>query len=395
MNLPGFIPPTTLSVARLNSYIKDLLELDEHLSQVWVTGEVSSSKNHYKGIFFTLTDTDGSAAIKCVVWGNLRNKLVQQPQRGEQVTVLASIRVYPKRGEYQLNVVQILPAGEGLQALRFQQLRDRLTAEGLFAPEMKLPLPYLPRTIAVVTSPTAAAWGDIQRSIKQRYRGLLVLFSPAIVQGEEAPASIVEAIARVERDNRAEVIILARGGGAVEDLACFNDERVVRAIAVCSIPVITGIGHQQDESLADLVADDTAHTPTAAVEIAVPDYRQMLAQHQERKKRLVELVNRRWQQEEKKLQSLKTQLQQLPSTSRSLTEATSHLNILRQKLNALDPQAVLARGYALVRHSTGILIRSEEEVELGEELTVSLNQGEIRVKVIPTKSSLDQPNYEL
>ena len=192
------------------------------------------------------------------------------PAVGEQIIVLGSIRLYPARGEYQLSVWQAIPAGVGLQALRFQQLKNRLTAEGLFDDERKQPLPTHPQTIAVVTSPTAAAWGDIQKTLKSRYPGLQVLFSPATVQGEQAPNSIAKAIQRVEKDGRAEVLILGRGGGAVEELACFNDERVVRAIAECSIPIITGIGHQRDESLADLAADASVHTPTAAAEIVVP-----------------------------------------------------------------------------------------------------------------------------
>jgi exodeoxyribonuclease VII large subunit len=204
------IPDTALSIAGLTDYIRLLLEQDNQLRQVWVTGEVSSANQHRSGLFFTLQDPDGSAAIKCVVWNSQLTKLAQIPIRGEQIIILGSIRVYPQRGEYQLTVWQVLPAGVGLQALRYQQLKNRLLAEGLFDPERKRSLPIHPQTIAVVTSPTAAAWGDIQKTLKQRYPGLHVLFSPATVQGEQAPASIVKAIARVERDNRAQVLILSR-----------------------------------------------------------------------------------------------------------------------------------------------------------------------------------------
>ncbi|HEY9812652.1 MAG TPA: exodeoxyribonuclease VII large subunit, partial [Candidatus Sericytochromatia bacterium] len=218
-DVPNLIPDTALSVGGLTSYIQDLLEQDEQLRQVWVIGEVSSTNKHRSGVFFTLQDPQTKAAISCVTWSSQQDQLIQQPVAGEQLIVLGSIRIYPQRGQYQLTVWQALPAGEGLQALRYKQLRNRLEAEGLFAKERKRSLPIHPQTIAVVTSPQAAAWGDIQKTLRRRYPGLRVLFSPAIVQGEQAPASIVSAIERVVRDGRAEVIILARGGGAVEELA--------------------------------------------------------------------------------------------------------------------------------------------------------------------------------
>ncbi|MCX7595570.1 MAG: exodeoxyribonuclease VII large subunit, partial [Fischerella sp.] len=196
------IPDTVVSVSGLTDYIRLLLEQDEQLQQIWVLGEVSSTNHHRSGLFFTLQDPDGGAAIKCVVWNGLLPKLMQLPTVGEQLIVLGSIRLFSVRGEYQLSVWQALPAGVGLQALRYQQLRNRLEAEGLFDPQRKRSLPSHPQTIAVVTSPTAAAWGDIQKTLKQRYPGLRVLFSPATVQGEQAPESIVKAIQRVERDGR-------------------------------------------------------------------------------------------------------------------------------------------------------------------------------------------------
>lgn len=371
-----------LSVAGLSEYIQDLLESDRQLQQVWVTGEVSSAKAHRSGIFFTLSEPDGSAAIKCVVWQGQVSRLTQAPVPGEQLIVLGSIRLYSKRGDYQLTVWQALPAGKGLQALRYQQLKSRLQAEGLFAPQRKRPLPPHPQTLAVVTSPQAAAWGDIQRTLAQRYPGLRVLLSPATVQGEFAPASIVKAIARVERDGRAEVIILARGGGATEDLSCFNDERVVRAIAQSSIPVITGIGHQRDESLADLVADRSAHTPTAAAEQVVPQYAQLVTEHRQRLLRLKGAIQQRRDRETECLRQLKTRLQRLPATSRRLQQAEQRYQMLKEKLGALDPQAVLRRGYAVVRSSDGKLIKAANSVVPGQELTIQFGEGEITVQVL-------------
>ena len=202
-----------ISVGGITAYIQELLEQDGQLRQVWITGEVSSTNHHRKGLFFTLTDPQDKAAISCVAWHGQLEKLAQVPVMGEQVIVLGSIRLYPVRGQYQLTVWQSLPAGSGLLALRYRQLRGFLAAEGLFDLERKKPLPLHPQTVAVVTSASAAAWGDMQKTLGQRYPGLQVLFSPAIVQGEQAPASIVKGIERVEKDGRAEVLILARGGG--------------------------------------------------------------------------------------------------------------------------------------------------------------------------------------
>ncbi len=398
----SLILDTALSVSGLTDYIRLLLEQDEQLRQVWVTGEVSSANHHRSGLFFTLQDTDGTAGIKCVVWNSQLAKLAQIPVAGEQIIILGSIRLYPQRGEYQLSVWQALPAGVGLQALRYQQLKNRLLAEGLFDRQRKRSLPIHPQTIAVVTSPTAAAWGDIQKTLKQRYPGLHVLFSPATVQGEQAPESIVKAIERVDWDGRAEVLILSRGGGAVEELACFNDERVVRAVASCSIPVITGIGHQRDESLVDLVADVCVHTPTAAAETVVPAIAELYAEHRQRVLALHEVMHDFGENAENKLQALGNRLrrlrldrqleqeaQKLVWKRRQLVQATiarshqakQHLELLRQKLATLDPKAVLQRGYAVVRQENGAIARNAAELEVGQDLSIQLGQGEVKVKV--------------
>jgi len=401
-NLSDRVAATTvLSVAGLTNYIQTLLEYDEQLMQVWVTGEVTSAQSHRSGLFFTLQDPDAPAAISCVVWSSQLEALAQLPVTGEQVMALGRLRLYPQRGQYQLMIWQILPAGDGLRALRYRQLRDRLEAEGLFDGERKRSLPPHPQTIAVVTSAQAAAWGDIQRTLKQRYPGLQVLFSPAIVQGEQAPDSIATAIQRVAQDGRAEVLILARGGGATEDLACFNDERVVRAIAECSVPVISGIGHQRDESLADLVADACAHTPTAAAAQVVPLLIQLWEEHQGRIAALRFAVNQHWEPAQAQLQQLKRQLQRLQLdrhidqkqaaiarleqqlsqvTQGRVRQAVLTQQFLAEKLAALDPQAALKRGYAVVRQNNDI-VRSSKTLRLEQDLTIQLSEGRVNVKV--------------
>lgn len=396
------IPDSAISVAGLTAYIQTLLEQDDQLRQVWVTGEVSSTNQHRSGLFFTLQDPEAKAAVNCVVWHSQVNKLAQLPVPGEQLIVLGSVRLYPQRGQYQLAVWQTLPAGEGLLALRYRQLRQRLEAEGLFAPERKRSLPLHPQTIAVVTSPTAAAWGDIQKTLRQRYPGLHVLFSPAQVQGELAPASIVKAIERVERDGRAEVLILSRGGGAVEELACFNHEQVVRAVAESTIPVITGIGHQRDQSLADLVADACVHTPTAAAEQVVPAITELYYQHQQRLSALYQVTQQQLDIADRQLHRLRQQLRQLRldrqisreleslhwqrqqlirTTQQRSQQARQHCQLLEQKLATLNPHAVLKRGYAVVRQENGAIARAATELAVGQDLAIQLAQGQVRAKI--------------
>jgi len=396
------IPDTALSVGGLTGYIQSLLEQDSQLRQVWVTGEVSSATHYRSGLFFTLQDPDAKAAISCVVWKSQLDKLTTMPVQGEQLILLGRVQLHPQRGQYQLIVWQALPAGEGLLALRYRQLRDRLATEGLFDPARKRPLPTHPNTVAVVTSPQAAAWGDIQRTLRRRYPGLHVLFSPALVQGDQAPAAIAQAIQRVEQDSRADVLILSRGGGAVEDMACFNDERVVRAIANCSIPVIAGIGHQRDETLADLAADVCAHTPTAAAEQAVPQWTDLYSQHCDRRVALQSAVHTYLTAAQNHLQGLGTRLRKLrldrklqqehqrlywmqqrliQGSTIQIQQATQHCELLQQKLATLDPQAVLKRGYAVVRQENGAIARSTVDLTLGQTLHLQLGQGQLNVKI--------------
>ncbi len=406
--LHGVTPDMVLSVSGLTGYIQMLLEQDDQLRQVWVTGEVSSATRYRSGLFFTLQDPDAKAAISCVVWQNQLARLATEPQTGERLIVLGRVQLHPQRGQYQLMVWQALPDGEGLRAIRLRQLRSRLEAEGLFDPARKRSLPVHPQTIAVVTSAQAAAWGDIQRTLRRRYPGLHVVFSPALVQGEQAPASIVQAIARVERDGRADALILSRGGGAVEDMACFNDERVVRAVAACRIPVISGIGHQRDESLADLAADVCAHTPTAAAEWAVPSLTDLAEGHYQRVVSLQVALQERWQlvqdqvgrlrqrlvqiqpdrklrQEEKSLGYLRQRV--LQASALRIQREQQHCQLLKQKLVTLDPQAVLQRGYAVVRQANGAIARSATDLTVGQSLEVLLERGKLTVQVLDIHES--------
>ncbi|WP_299485424.1 exodeoxyribonuclease VII large subunit [Acaryochloris sp. IP29b_bin.137] len=401
------VPPEVLSVKGLTDYIQALLEDDPLLVQVWVEGEVSSAVRHRSGFFFTLQDQQEAASIHGVVWNSYCEQLVIEPEVGEQVLVLGRIRLYPQRGQYQLMAWQLFPAGEGLRSLRYQQLRERLTREGLFDPLHKQPLPAYPQTVGVVTSPQAAAWGDIQRTLKAQHSGLHVLLSPTLVQGKQAPEAIVVAIDRVIQDGRADVLIVARGGGAAEDLACFNDERVVRAIAECPIPVISGIGHQRDETLADLVADVCAHTPTAAAEYISPlsDWqaayrnciaclyiilnRQLDVAHEHllaQKTRLRRLqLDRRFEREQVLRSRLQTHLHQ--TVKQQLGQAQQHQQLLQQQLIALDPTQVLQRGFALVQTPDHQIVRNTHTLQVNQELQIKLAEGHFMARVTALPSS--------
>ncbi|MEL6939656.1 MAG: exodeoxyribonuclease VII large subunit [Cyanobacteria bacterium J06598_1] len=391
-----------IGVAGLTDYLKLLLEEDAQLRKIWVTGEVSSARDHRQGCFFTLQEPDGSAAVNCVVWRSQLARLSSVPVIGEQVTVLGQIRLYPKRGSYQLTVWQVLPAGAGLQALRYKQLKSRLAAEGLFDPARKRPLPAYPQTLAVITSPEAAAWGDIQRTLMQRNPSVSVLLSPATVQGAQAPASIANAFIRVAKDGRADVVILARGGGAAEDLACFDDERVVMAIATSPVPVLTGIGHQRDESLADLVADDCAHTPTAAAEQVVPSLDELYGEQAHYLQRVGRVLAHRLQSAQQQVRSLQTRLQRLrldrqiaqhrkdiswqrqqliASLTQRLQLAQHQHQLLQEKLTTLDPEAVLKRGYAVVS-SAGRIATTAKQLPPGSAIDIRLGAGHLKAVVV-------------
>ncbi len=385
------------TVAALTDYIKDALETDPALQRVWVTGEISNFSRASSGhLYFTLKDS--RAALSCVMWRSTAARLTWQPSHGAAVLALGRIGVYAPQGRYQLYVEHLQPAGVGDLHARFEELRDRLRAEGLFDEERKRPLPPFPRTVGIVTSPQAAALRDVLNILGRRYPLVRVLLSPTLVQGEQAPAQIVAALQKLDARDDVDLILLVRGGGSLEDLWAFNDEGVARAVAACRHPVISGVGHETDFTIADFAADLRAPTPSAAAELAVPDQAELRRSIRTRQERLraalaqrLDDARRAVEQQRRALRRLSPRArldahrQQVDDLTRRLEQALRHHLALRRaglagleaRLAALSPLATLERGYAIVRRAEdGAVVRSIAQVEPGDALTIRVYDGQ-------------------
>jgi exodeoxyribonuclease VII large subunit len=395
-------PPPSWSVSKLTRYLRELLESDANLQDLWVQGEVSNFSRPSSGhLYFTLKDE--KAALKCVMW---RNAVLRQsflPRDGEAIEVHGSISVYEVSGQYQLYADLIRPAGEGVLYQEFLRLKARLEAEGLFDPARKRPIPKWPRRIGIVTSPTGAALRDMLNTLRRRYPLVDVILAPTPVQGEEAPPSIVEAIRGLNEAIHPDIILVARGGGSIEDLWAFNDERVARAIAASQAPVITGVGHETDFTIADFAADLRAPTPTAAAELATPnrdDLLASLADQAERLDRTIQAIlsSQRWElsslQNRLQLRSpqvrLRTDRQRLDDLARRAGVAMFHslqlrhtrLSGLDQRLGALSPLGVLGRGYAVVSRPDGQVVRSVRQVQPDDALKIRISDGQFNARAV-------------
>jgi exodeoxyribonuclease VII large subunit len=391
-----------LGVAQLNSYLRELLESDEIVRDIWVAGEVSEFKRYASGhCYFTLKDE--GATMRGVMWRSFVERQLSLPQIGDAVLAHGKISLYEARGELQLVVDTIVPAGVGLLNARYEELKLRLAAEGLFRPERKRPLPRLPRRIGIVTSPQAAALQDMLNVLRRRCPLVEVLISPCLVQGERAPDSIVEALYAIYAAD-VDLIILARGGGSIEDLWCFNDEAVARAVFASPVPLLTGVGHETDTTIVDLVADLRAPTPSAAAELAVPDRADLRAQVADARARLGLAVEDGLAARHADLQAAARQIglaaplrrigqdrQRIDDLARRLTTQTSRAAELRRvrlrglsaQLAALSPRATLARGYAVVRHvAGGYVLTSPDQAAPGDHLRITLREGDLLANVV-------------
>lgn len=392
-----------VSVAGLAQYLKTILETDDILQNIWVHGEVSNCKSYSSGhCYFTLKE--GDAQLSCVFFKYARLRSSAPDLRdGMAVAVNGRVSFYERDGKLQLYVDDVRSLGTGVLFQRFEELKSRLAAEGLFDSERKRPLPSWPAVIGIVTSPQAAALRDMLRVLRTRYPLARVVLAPSLVQGADAPASIAAALDLLNEHEGAEVIIVGRGGGSIEELWAFNEEVVARAIARSRIPVISGVGHETDFTIADLVADHRASTPTAAATAAVPDSQAWLADVQERQRALDDLISARLSDLREALESTQRDLQRvspqglidrrrqmLDDTTERLQDKLRHILALRGErlhglalqLHSLSPLLTIARGYAVVRQERDqAVVSSVAQVQIGDRLTIQVQDGHIPVEV--------------
>jgi exodeoxyribonuclease VII large subunit len=396
---------SVISVSTLAQYLKELLETDDILRNVWVHGEVSNCKTYPSGhCYFTLKE--GDAQLLCVFFKHSRLRTSAPTLRdGMAVAINGRISFYERDGKLQCYVESVELLGEGALFRRFEQLKARLAAEGLFDAERKRPLPSQPSIIGIVTSPQAAALRDMLRVLGTRYPLAQVILSPALVQGAEAPASIAAALDLLNEHGDADVIIVGRGGGSIEELWAFNEEVVARAIARSRIPVISGVGHETDFTIADFVADHRASTPTAAATAAVPNIedwqREIFAKQQELTALMQDHLNNLSSQFTHTLRDLQRanplslvdrRRQQLDEVTERLQVRMNHLLALHgerlrgtvAQLHSLSPLLTIARGYAIVRRDDDqTVLSSVQQVQPGMKLTIQLQDGHVPVEVRP------------
>ncbi|MBE6919000.1 MAG: exodeoxyribonuclease VII large subunit [Ruminococcaceae bacterium] len=388
-------------VSEVNQYIKNILEGVPELGDILIRGELSNYKIYPSGHhYFTLKDAQG--ALRGVMFKGSAMKLKFRPENGMKVIAAGRISVFPRDGAYQLYCTSLSADGVGDLYVAFEQLKEKLYQEGLFDPEHKKPLPSYPQRIAIITSSAGAAVHDMIRILRRRYPIAKVLLLPVRVQGVEAPPEIVGAIRYANRWQLADVIITGRGGGSIEDLWAFNDERVARAIYASEIPVISAVGHEPDVTISDFVADRRASTPSNAAEIAVPDMTELLRGLQAADNRLIQSELNLLERENQRLTSLagkraltdptaflqdkKMYLdyiqQKLGGAARQTLEADSRrFAQLTAKLDAMSPLKVLGRGYAMVQSEDGTVLRSAQQVSIGDQVHVHLGEGTLHCTV--------------
>lgn len=395
------IEPKIFTVGQINRYIRNLLENDFILSSLLVKGEISNFKAHSSGhLYFTLKDASG--ALSCVMFRQDAAGLPFEPENGMQVVVYGHISLYEKTGQYQLYAEFMEPLGIGALQVAFEQLKEKLAEEGLFDGDFKREIPKNPSCIAVITSPTGAAVRDILQIVKRRDPNVKVAIFPTLVQGEQAAADIVRSLKLVNEWGKADVIILGRGGGSMEDLWCFNDENVARAVFASEIPVISAVGHETDFTITDFVADMRAPTPSAAAELATTPLAERREAFHRLELRLERDVSALLTSCRRRLDLLKSRpvmerpLERIYRTMMDVEETQQRLDkemtnrlmqraerwqYLTNRLEAASPLAVMSRGYVMAVTSSGNLLTSVKQAEVGDRVTLHLQDGKIETNI--------------
>ncbi len=392
--------PTVYSVSQLNSYVKGVLDKDENLAHVFVTGEISNYKAHYSGHLY-MTVKDEAASIKAVMFAGNAGKLRFTPENGMKILAFGTVSLFPRDGSYQLYINDMQPDGIGALNIAFEQLKKKLEAEGLFKQEYKKPLPRFPQRVGVVTSATGAAVQDIFNVLNRRFPVAEVVLRPCQVQGDGAAEDIARAIYEFNKLKSADVLIVGRGGGSIEDLWAFNEEIVARAVFASEIPVISAVGHETDYTICDFVADLRAPTPSAAAECAVPDSYELKSNLIALQQRIFSLTKNRIDFERGKLNAieksgvLRDPLTNINEKRKELVYITEKLfglvnntidtnklkiSALAGKLDALSPLNVISRGYALVEKDEKP-VTSVKSLQTGENILIKLSDGTVKANV--------------
>ena len=397
-----------LSITQLNEYIRGKMDQDLLLNQVAVCGEISNYKLYPSGHhYFTLKDE--TSALKCVMFKGNAMRLRFRPENGMKIIAMGKVSVYPRDGAYQLYCTAMAMDGVGDLHAAFEQLKKKLAAQGLFDPAHKKPLPKYPGTIGIITSSAGAAVHDMLRILRKRYPLTQVKLLPVRVQGAEAPGEIVAAIRYANYHKLADLLIVGRGGGSIEDLWAFNDERVAYAIYESEIPIISAVGHEPDVTISDYVADLRAATPSNAAELAVPDQESLVQNLDSMSSAMATALNRQIKSARQHLNVL-SQSPALRSPTGYLEQREKGLELLKNrliaaenqviqrnnqrhiaavsKLDAMSPLKVLTRGYSMVQSEKGEVVRSVKQVELGERISISLSDGTVSATVMDKKEEV-------
>ena len=393
---------TVLSVTQLNTYLKSIIDGDSLLRSLYVVGEISNFTNHYRTGHFYLTLKDENCAVKAVMFASANRRLKFMPENGMKVIVRGRVSVFERDGQYQLYIDDMQPDGLGALNLAFEQLKNRLAQEGLFDERFKKPIPYRCMRIGVVTSATGAVIQDIRNVISRRYPLAEIILAPVQVQGASAAPQIADAIERFNSGDYADVLIVGRGGGSLEDLWAFNEEIVARAVFKSRIPIISAVGHETDFTICDFVADLRAPTPSAAAELAVPDIREDIAfvqtvvyeceatllQRVNDEKERLEMIKERLRYRspsmliDQRIQTVDTLMTSaLLSVQRKLDSETARLSSTAARLDALSPLRVMARGYSIVTKDEKV-VASSKALKKGDRITVGFSDGERKCEVL-------------
>ena len=390
------------SVKEINRLVRELLE--QSFPSFWITGEISNfisaSSGHW---YFSLKDEE--AQVRCTMFKNKNMAAEWIPKNGEKIEAKCLIGLYEARGEYQLNIEQIRHAGAGLLSEAFNQLKEKLFKEGLFEVFRKKPIPQFPKSIGVITSPTGAAIEDILITLKRRSPHIPIIIYPSLVQGKEAPLAIVRAIETANAREECDVLILARGGGSIEDLWAFNEEIVARAIVASKIPTITGVGHETDSTIADFVSDLRAPTPTGAAELVTSHSFELIKTIQAYKNQLnklmaglirevvqkIDYLEKRLVSPRQQIQRQKEQIYQYiqrinQSMKNVVIQYRLHIDKLKLNLDHLSPHAVLSRGYSIITDVDGQIVNNVAQLKLDDKIHIQLNHGQADANISDLKN---------